>query len=321
MHPAPVILVLGSLNIDRIWLVDELPRPGETVTAAGVRREFGGKGANQAVAAARLGARVALAGVVGGDADGRDYVAHLKESGLDTRFIRTAAGATTGAAGIRVDARGENSIVIDGGANRLFTEADARAAILALRPALVVAQFEIPAETLSASLALCAEHDIPVLLNPSPVRPSFAWGEQPLRAVVVNETEARLYFGMDAETLWDLPRPRIAGELERRKIRHLVVTRGARDTLLFTATQKLRAPAFPVSPVDTVGAGDTFAGILAVRLATGTPWETALHHANVGAALATLKRGAQAAMPTASELTGALASAAVRRHEPVPIVA
>lgn len=313
MGPAPSILVIGSLNIDRIWLVDELPRPGETITASGVRREFGGKGANQAVAASRLGAPVALVGAVGDDADGRDYLAHLRVAGVRIDRIRPVPQTTTGAASIYVDAKGENSIVIESGANRQVTADDATSAIRALRPAVVLMQFEVPLEVVEAALALCSELGIKTLLNPSPVNHDFIWGRHPVHTVVVNENEARHCFALGPDEIWQLAASARAQLLESRKVQNLVVTRGGKSTFHFTRDAKLAVKPLPVTPIDTVGAGDTFAGALAVQLASDVAWSDALRFANAAGALATRKRGAQSAMPDSTELARALSAATPTR--------
>lgn len=308
MNPVPPILVVGSLNIDRIWLVEELPHPGETIMASDVRREFGGKGANQAVAAARLGHPVALLGAVGDDADGADYLARLREVGVQADHVRVVPRSHTGAASIYVDAKGENCIVLEQGANRRVTTADVLAALRTLRPGVVVMQLEVPLEVVDAALAFCAEHGIKTLLNPSPVRHDFAWGLHPVHTVVVNETEARHWFGLDPDEIWRLAGSQRAQLLADRKVENLVVTRGGEPTYHFTSEAKIAVNTLPVVPVDTVGAGDTFAAALAVQLAAPVAWPEALRFANIAGALATRRRGAQAAMPDASDLAHALSA-------------
>lgn len=280
------IVVIGSLNLDRCSIVERLPRPGETVSARETFTRFGGKGANQAVAAARLGAGVALVGAIGPDEAGAAYRRRLRAEGIDTRgVIEKGEGPATGAATIAVDANGENFIIVDPGANGRLTAADVRARCDAIAAAKVVLlQLEVPVEAALEGMRLAGEVGVPVVFNPSPWRVDFPWEQVALHTVIVNETEARAWLG----------EPRFPSEL---RIERLVVTRGAEPTLGLTARATLSVEPPCVHVVDTVGAGDAFAGAYAVGLAEGMSFEETLRFANAAGALATLRPGAQEALP------------------------
>ncbi|MDP3072877.1 MAG: ribokinase [Opitutaceae bacterium] len=294
-----VVAVVGTLNVDFIWQVPELPRPGHTVLATGAQREFGGKGANQAVAAARHGARVSMIGTVGDDAEGRLYREHLHHEGIDPAGVATVPGVPTGSAQVVVNAAAENLIVVHAGANGRLDAAAVTAALdrMLPRPGAVVTQLESPLVAAVAALRWAAQHRVRSILNASPVRADFPWGVQPLDVVVLNEHECAACFGHTPDALTGLTGDARQTLLATKGVRHLVVTQGSEPTLRFSAAETQSVPTHPVQPRDTVGAGDTFAGVLATRLAEGSDWDETLRHANVAAALSTLAPGAQAAMP------------------------
>ncbi len=293
---APQLVVVGSLNIDLIAQVATLPAPGETVGGARLLRRFGGKGANQAVAAARLGARVSMIGCVGDDADGRAYTAHLRDEGIAVEGLHRATGVPTGTALIAVDAHAENTIICAPGANDQLTAAR----VIACRRTIAAAtrllvQWEVPLPSVVAAIRMANRAGIPVQLNPSPWRDDFPWGRVRIDTLVVNENEARNLFG------WAAAKPQLLGSrLAKLRVERLVLTRGARSTVAVTDGACRIIPTVRVKPVDTVGAGDTFAGACAVFLAAGVPFEEAVLRANAAGAAATLKPGAQEAMPTRS---------------------
>jgi len=301
----PTVAVVGSLNIDLVASVPHLPSPGETLAASALATVFGGKGANQAMAAARQGARVHLIGSVGEDAHGPRYRDHLAASGIDVSGIYTRCGLPTGTALIAVDARGENEIIIAEGANGRLSSADVARHAGVLRSAgAVVLQFEVPAPAILAAIRHAA--DAPIVLNPSPWRADFPWGKFPVSTVVVNETEAVFLLGHRLAGSCDQPSPALFRRLAQLRIDTLVITRGAAPTLVFRDRIALKVPTLQVQPVDTVGAGDTFTGTLATRLAAGDPIATAVRTANCAGALATLRPGAQGATPTAAATRRAL---------------
>lgn len=301
--PAPRVVVVGTLNVDLVWQVPALPRPGQTIVADRVERQFGGKGANQAVAAARQGARVTLVGAVGDDADGRAYREHLRREGLEIGALQSVPGLATGTAHVYVDPRGENLIVVDRGANARLDVAPL-AGLLAESDALVV-QLECALPAAVEALRLAAAAGVRSILNASPKQPDFPWGRHVIDTVIVNEHECVDCFHRSPAELAALSDQERQGFLRERQMSHLVITQGADVTLLLATTAVRRVPAYPVTPRDTVGAGDTFAGALAAQLAAGFVWERALRHANIAAALSTLALGAQAAMPTLAAVEAA----------------
>jgi len=295
---SPRVLVVGSLNIDLIAQVERLPAAGETVPAGGLLRRFGGKGANQAVAAARQGAAVTLIGCVGDDADGAAYREHLVREGIDIRAVGKIPRTPTGTALIAVDRRGQNCIVVVAGANARLTAAAVRAQAAIIRRAdALLLQLEVPLPAVLEAMRIANTAGVPVVLNPSPLRTDFPWGRVALHTIIVNELEARQIFGRSVGNLarkakvW---RRALAG----RQITQLLVTRGARSTLCLTAEKCITVRTLRVRPVDTVGAGDAFAGAFTARRAEGCSLEEAVALANCAGALATLNPGAQEAMPT-----------------------
>jgi len=294
------VIVVGSLNVDRLWRVPRLPIAGETLSATGTRVEFGGKGANQAIAAARHGAAVAMVGAVGADADGAAYLAHLRAEGVDVSNLFTVEGTPTGSAFICGDERGENQIVVAAGANGAVSAAAVQRAVTTLAPEarVLLAGLEVPVETAVAGLRAAAAAGLITVFNPSPVSEDFPWGAVRIGVVIVNERECAQIFGAPD-----------AAAAKRRGVDHLVVTRGAAPTLWVSPDRTREFPAHPVRPVDTVGAGDTFAGTLVVRLAEGAGFPEAIAAANVAAALSTLGPGAQGPIPRRAEVEAAVSRA------------
>jgi ribokinase len=278
--------------------VDRRPAAGETVLGSDLATHPGGKGANQAVAAARLGARTALLARVGEDAHGRLLTGSLTSAGVDTTGV-LSGGAPTGVALITVDPSGDNSIVVSPGANARLTAKDVTGARELLAAARVVSlQLEIPQESVAAAVATAAEAGTRVVLNPSPpaaLPREVLAGCNPL---VVNEHEARVLLGAKAG---DTPEAWAAGLLALGP-RSVVVTLGAAGALAVTADGAVHIPSPRVSAVDTTGAGDSFTGALAWRLGAGDDLVTAVRFAvRVGAAAVT-KPGAQESFPTLEEV-------------------
>jgi ribokinase len=298
------VVVVGTLNIDRIWQVPRLPHPGETVLATTTEQQFGGKGANQAVAAARLGATVALVGAVGNDSEGQLYRERLGEEGIDVGGLLSAP-ATTGTAHVYVDPKGENLIVVHPGANALIERARLTAALRGADVMLV--QLECELDVAVEALRQANAHGARGILNASPTRADFPWGGVAIDTVIVNEHECRECFDASPVELSGMSGRERQALLQGRKVANLVVTQGASPTLYFSGELAVNVPAYAVEPRDTVGAGDTFAGALAAELASGSLWPEALRYANVAAALSTLALGAQAAMPRRAEVEAVLA--------------
>jgi ribokinase len=296
------LLVVGSANADLVTTVDRRPAAGETVLGSDLVIHPGGKGANQAVAAARLGARTGLIARIGDDAHGRVLSDSLVAAGVDTTGL-LAGGAPTGVALVMVDRSGDNSIVVSPGANARLSPADIADAGELLAAARVVSlQLEIPLETVTAAVtAATATRTTRVVLNPSPPVPLPDEVLAVCDPLVVNEHEAR---GLIGENPGDMPEA-WATALLARGPRSVVVTLGAAGALAATADRTVRIPSPAVEAVDTTGAGDAFTGALAWRLATGERLEDAVRFAvRVGAAAVT-KPGAQESFPTVGE-AGAL---------------
>ena len=307
---SPEIVVVGSANADLVTRVQRLPAPGETVLATGYAEHPGGKGANQAIAAARLGRAVSFVGVVGDDGHGAWLTEALVAEGVDVANLRRMPGVPTGRALVLVDDAAENSIVVVSGANAELRADDVAAASAVLQGAAVaVAQLEIPLEAVRAVAGHAAGRFV---LNPAPARPLDADLLDRVDVLVVNEGEfARVTgveIGDDAEAFAD----RVAQAGLRCAV---VVTLGGRGAMVCEDGQVTVCPAPPVTVVDTTGAGDCFVGALADALARGRSLPEALHWAVAAASLSTQSLGATTAMPTSAEVEALLARSADR---PVP---
>lgn len=312
------VIVCGSLNMDLVARVDALPRPGETVPGSSLQRLPGGKGLNQAVAAARMGARTAMLGACADDADGETLRALLDSEGIDTRFVavreaRQRPEAHTGLAMVWVAADGENAIVVQGGANATLTAEEARQALRAVSATakVAMAQLETPLETVAAFLKAARAAGMRTLLNTAPAVP----GSEALLAyadiVVLNETELAYYAGeqtaepaLSLEAYARVGRRLMAGlSPASGSGQTLVVTLGARGALTICGENFAHHPAARVTALDTTGAGDCFCGVLAAALAAELPLSAAVQRANRAAALAVERIGAAPAMPRADELS------------------
>ncbi|MDQ0792851.1 ribokinase [Streptomyces sp. B1I3] len=295
------LLVVGSANADLVVGVDRRPAAGETVLGSDLAVHPGGKGANQAVAAARLGARTALLARVGDDAHGRLLLESQRAAGVDTGGV-LVGGAPTGVALITVDPSGDNSIVVSPGANARLTPEDIRAAAPLLSAARVVSvQLEIPLDTVAETARTLAP-GTRLVLNPSPPAPLPAGVLAACDPLVVNEHEARFILGDGAG---DTPES-WARELIELGPRSVVITLGAAGALVADTRggSPVRVPSPTVEAVDTTGAGDAFTAALAWRLGLGEELpEAATFAVRVGAAAVT-KEGAQASFPTAEEVRG-----------------
>jgi ribokinase len=300
----PKVTVLGSLNMDITVTVPRLPGPGATVLGSAARFAPGGKGANQAVAAARLGADVRMAGCVGDDDFGRQLVASLHAEGIGAGAVRTVPGTASGVAMITVDRSGENMITVAPGANHEVGAAEIAAATAAASDVLVISA-EIPVEAITRALAGAGA--APCLLNLAPApenaKDLVARARGELDWLVVNESEAAVILGRPVDGLAEAERA--AAELARAGPRYAVVTAGAHGAALAGPDGHTAIPGFRVTPVDTVGAGDTFVGALAVALAAGVPATAATRAAAAAGAAAATRSGAQAAMPRPADIRAA----------------
>nr|WP_238992312.1 ribokinase [Jiangella ureilytica] len=293
-----MIAVLGSANMDLVVTVDRAPGRGETVTGRTFETVPGGKGANQALAAARAGGDVTFLGAVGDDDFGRRITALLTESGVDVSGL-VVSDESTGTAHITVDGDGDNSIVVVPGANGTVTElTDAhRAAIDGAE--LLLMQLELPLDLVTAAAVHARSRGVRVVLTPAP---AVALPEELLDAVgllVPNEHEAALLAGVAD--------PVEAARSLAARGGDVVVTLGAKGAVRVCGESSTEVAAFAVAAVDTTAAGDTFAGVLAVGLAEGLDWDAALRRASAAAALSVQRPGASSSMPDRAEIDAFLA--------------
>jgi ribokinase len=296
------VCVIGSLNVDYVARVATLPLAGETVMASGLSRHVGGKGANQAVAAARAGAVTRLIGAVGRDEGGDWLCAYLAEAGVEVSGVVSLLGRPTGQAFITVSDAGENAIVVVAGANASAGVADPAALLSEAR--VLLAQLEIGLESLRAVLATPAPGCVKVL-NAAPAAPAAI----PLFAhcdlLIINETELAAYAGV-TEPPADLAAiERAAKRLPIGPGAGLIVTLGAAGVLAITPDGTTHLPAYLATVLDTVGAGDCFCGVLAAGLDAGLPLIAAAGRAAAAAALVVSRKGAAEAMPTLDEIEAA----------------
>ena len=293
------IVVVGSANTDLVISTCRFPQPGETIAGHGFMSNRGGKGANQAVAAARLGAEVAFVGKLGRDVYGEQTLEALAREGISTEGVSRTAAAPSGIAVITVDANGENTIIVDGGANNLLSAEDIAAAEgLFSDAAIVLMQLETPVEALLAAAQTAHRHGALVVLNPAPA-PSGGLPEELLHAVdllIPNQTEAALLSGMGADDVESACRA--AEDLCRRGAGRVIITMGSQGALVDGRLVK----SYPTTVVDTTAAGDTFCGALCARLAAGDDLATAADYACRAAAFTVSRKGAQQAMPTQKDL-------------------
>ncbi|RWD98768.1 ribokinase [Mesorhizobium sp.] len=292
-----MIVVIGSINLDLIASVDSLPSPGETVPGSAFVTAGGGKGANQALAAARAGARVRMIGAVGNDSFAGDAIRLLTEAGIDLSGIRRSS-QPTGTALILVDARGENIITVVPGANATVAPDDLP---MLRRGDVVLLQHEIPMLTVEASLRVARQAKAISILNTAPFRADAASFLTEADYVVANETEFDRY--SSALQLSGDDRVSRMTDYVRKFRRTIIVTLGGEGVLCATLDKFFACSALKIEPVDTVGAGDTFCGYLAYNLSLDASLEDAVQRANVAAALACLSRGAQPSIPHAKDLT------------------
>lgn len=295
-----MITVFGSTNLDQVGTVSRLPKPGETVAGGTFSMAAGGKGANQALAARRAGADVRHFSAVGADAFADLALDLLKQEGVDLSAMRIAEGPT-GIAMIFVDAEGENVIAVLPGANGTMTPADADAALSGLpESAVVMLQQEIPQVATERALDLARQRKLVSILNTAPFLPTTAALAPKASILVANETEFALLSRRDIAEL-----DAAMQDWATRHNQTVIVTLGRDGAKAATGSGLIHVPAMKVTPVDTVGAGDTFCGYFAAGLDAGLDLEAAMRRAAIAASLACLKPGAQPAIPYASEVAAA----------------
>ena len=299
------VLVVGSSNTDMVIRVPRIPRPGETVLGGEFAMAAGGKGANQAVAAARAGGRVALVARIGDDVFGERATANFISDGIDTRFVFRSPGAPSGIALINVGEKGENSISVASGANALLSVADVEAAGPAFVAAdILLVQLEIPLEAAEAAAGKAAASGVPVVLNPAPARVLDGGLLGRVAVLTPNEHEAEFLTGIRVGDERGARRAdRRLRELGAGKV---VITLGGRGAYASSPEFEGLVPAFEVESVDTTAAGDIFNGALAVALAEKAPMAEAVRFASAAAALSVTRPGAQPSAPGRSEIEGFL---------------
>lgn len=292
MAKRPRIVVVGSANTDLQFMSDTVPRGGETMFGTGFDMGFGGKGANQAVAASLCGADVEMVAAVGGDLLGAETVRNFTSVGVRTSGVRVIPGAATGAALILVTPDGENRIIVAKGANDLLRPADVDAAAPLLAGAdMVLLQFEVPLETVYHTIRLAKARKVRCMVNPAPALPVDMSVLGLADYLILNETEAEVITGRQVESQADLDAC-VAALLDS-GLHRVILTLGRRGAVLASRSGRVHVPAFQVSPVDTTGAGDAFIGSLAVFLNEGMSDEEAVTRANLYAALSTTRTGTQ----------------------------
>jgi ribokinase len=301
MSRAPRIAVIGSANTDLTTFTDVFPRPGETLFGRSFAMGFGGKGANQAVAARLCGADVLMVAKVGRDLFGQATIDNFSSFGIDTRHVQIIDDAPTGVAPIFVEPDGQNRIIVVKGANDRLTPADVDAAAADLRGVdAIILQFEIPLQTIYHTVRFAQAHGIRCIVNPAPAAPADFAQLTSADLFVPNETEAEQITGIAVDS--DAAAVDCAKDLLGRGFPRVVITLGARGALLADANGFERVAPYAVTSVDSSGAGDAFIGSLAVFLAEGMPDRQALARASLYAALSTTQVGTQLSFPHRADL-------------------
>ncbi|MGA8151089.1 MAG: ribokinase [Terriglobales bacterium] len=292
MAKRPRIAVVGSANTDLTTFIDRFPKPGETIFGQKFDLGFGGKGANQAVAAKLCGAEVFMVARVGSDLFGPATIQNFQRLGIDTSHVRQVEGVSSGVAPIFVDSSGQNRIIVVKGANDALKPADVDAASEVLKNAdCIVLQFEIPLETVYYTIQFARKNGIRCILNPAPAQPVDVKAISDLDYFVPNESEAESITGLPVRDLDDSKRS--AEKLLASGIRRVLVTLGANGSLLAGREGMEHIPAFRVKSVDSTGAGDAFIGSFATFLGEGLPEREAVQRANLYAGLSTTTVGTQ----------------------------
>ncbi|GHP13951.1 ribokinase [Lentilactobacillus fungorum] len=295
------VLVIGSNMIDLITYIDRMPIEGETVEAPDFQMGFGGKGANQAVAAARLGSKVSFITMVGNDTFGQQQLANFKENQIDTTGVGTGT-KSSGAAPIFVEPSSDNRILIIKGANNELTPAVLDQHVDLIKNAkIIVLQQEIPLETNYHAIDLANQFNVPVLLNPAPANKDLDINHvSNVNFFSPNETELATLTGMPTTNLTEIKQA--AQHMVQMGVNNMIITLGSKGVLWVNKDTSDLIPAVKVKAVDTTGAGDSFIGSFAHYFAQGEAIPTALKHANQYAAITVTRQGTQKSYPTAAEL-------------------
>ena len=308
----PTLVVLGSLNMDFVVSVEHLPAPGQTVLGRDFQMIPGGKGANQACAAARLGSpqvAVRMAGRVGYDLFADHLKASLSAAGVDVSAIHATRAQPTGVALIWVDRSGQNSIVVASGANHQFPPAEVQSLRRLFQGArFVLFQLETPLQTVQAALALAREQAAETILDPAPAQPLSNDLLALVDLLTPNETEAQILLGRPPARVSPADASQLTSALRALGAGRVVLKMGDQGCFFDDGTQQIHVPAFTVQVRDSTAAGDTFNAGLAVALAQGKPIQEALRFASAAAAISVTRLGAQASVPTRREVDEFLAA-------------
>ena len=294
------ICVIGSLNMDLVVNVDTMPKPGQTIIGSNFKEVPGGKGANQAVAMARLNGNISMIGKVGEDGFGQTLINSLKNDKVDTTYIQTAKGAT-GVALITVDKNAQNSIVVSPGANFEVKEDDIDNNIEAIKNSdIVVLQLETPLNTIKYALNKAKELNKYTILNPAPAVKLDDEIIKNVDLLTPNETELEIISGVSIETEEDIQKA--AQIMIEKGVKELIVTLGSKGSLYINKEKSMFKKAYKVEAVDTTAAGDSYTGALAVALSQDKNIEDAMDFASKVGALSVLKEGAQSSLPTLEDV-------------------
>ena len=294
------ICVIGSLNMDLVVNVDTMPKPGQTIIGSNFKEVPGGKGANQAVAMARLNGNVSMIGKVGEDGFGQTLINSLKNDKVDTTYIQTSKGAT-GVALITVDKNAQNSIVVSPGANFEVKEDDIDNNIEAIKNSdIVVLQLETPLNTIKYALNKAKELNKYTILNPAPAVKLDDEIIKNVDLLTPNETELEIISGVSIETEEDIQKA--AQIMIEKGVKELIVTLGSKGSLYINKEKSMFKKAYKDEAVDTTAAGDSYTGALAVALSQDKNIEDAMDFASKVGALSVLKEGAQSSLPTLEDV-------------------
>lgn len=295
------ILVIGSSNTDLVIKTSEFPIPGETVIGGVFNTFAGGKGANQAVAAKRLGADVVFLACLGQDDFGRKAIQGYKNEGIDTMYISMNRDHPTGVASIIINDKGENSIVVAPGANNMLSRDDVERIIPLMETVdIVLVQLEVPIETIDFAIRKAHELNKKVILNPAPAAELTNDLYSCIDVITPNESETELLLGKKVS---DLKSASSAAQTFLDKgVKEVVITLGERGAFFKNKEEEFLIPAFKTNVVDTTAAGDTFNGALAVALSEGKNWKEAIHFSNKAAAISVSRLGAQSSIPSRKEV-------------------
>lgn len=295
------ILVLGSSNVDLILRIPRFHNPGETIIGGNLVTAYGGKGANQAIAARRLGGKVTFITKLGDDQFGQSYREYFIQNGLDPKYLLQAPDFPTGVALIELSPQGENRIIVSPGANGSLSIKDLKTFSRVWKEIQVfITQLEIPLPTVRTGLRMAREHGALTLLNPSPLMPIPPGILSLVDFLVPNEWEAECMTGIEMRKKGSFPK--MAEKLLGKGVKNVVITLGPRGLFFKNQDEEIWMDAFPVKAIDTTAAGDAFLGALACGLAAGKPIREVLRLANAAGALATTKLGAQPSLPGKKEL-------------------